>query len=479
MHESLAASRWRYGHISCSIYKLNMEMNEFCVSLYAYKGEEQEDALTFNPGEKITLLEKPDGGWWRGTKGGSVNGWFPASYVKIETPSPIISRHSKTDLPSDWTIYQSPEGKPYYVHQVTRETRWEPPVEMMPDITRETDVCNENNEPDNKPPLPSNPEVSPPASPAPAPPENSTNQNKPNTVINKQFIINNLTFPHPDTLKDQSLLKPDEFSYCDYFWADREDQSGFSILHNKHHLGKIVSKEMAELFKERAAIEEMYAKSLLKLSQSQFGAREEGTVKESWNRIKLSLSEEAEIHRQFATKLREEVEKPLLAYKDVLKKEMKKMEQQMTDERKQLANKMQAIEKSKQKLEDRKKDLEIKQSSPTATKAEFEKAKKKTVQSGDELSKNIDAYNTTQDQWFQDMITFTIELEKIEVNRINMVKAQHEKYFNLRNDRDALSQKILEGVIGMINKIDFVKDRESYVKAYTTGCLRPVKLKLT
>lgn len=31
--------------------------------------------------------------------------------------------------------------------------------------------------------------------------------------------INCVTFPHPDTIPEQQLLKPTEWSYCDYFWV--------------------------------------------------------------------------------------------------------------------------------------------------------------------------------------------------------------------------------------------------------------------
>lgn len=31
--------------------------------------------------------------------------------------------------------------------------------------------------------------------------------------------INCVTFPHPDVMPEQQLLKPSEWSYCDYFWV--------------------------------------------------------------------------------------------------------------------------------------------------------------------------------------------------------------------------------------------------------------------
>ena len=52
------------------------------------------------------------------------------------------------------------------------------------------------------------------ASPAsPSPPA------KPCSFLFCVLQINCVTFPHPDTMPEQQLLKPTEWSYCDYFWV--------------------------------------------------------------------------------------------------------------------------------------------------------------------------------------------------------------------------------------------------------------------
>lgn len=33
--------------------------------------------------------------------------------------------------------------------------------------------------------------------------------------------INCVTFPHPDVMSEQQLLKPADWSYCDYFWVSK------------------------------------------------------------------------------------------------------------------------------------------------------------------------------------------------------------------------------------------------------------------
>lgn len=36
--------------------------------------------LCFNKGDKITITQKEEGGWWEGTLNGQT-GWFPSNYV--------------------------------------------------------------------------------------------------------------------------------------------------------------------------------------------------------------------------------------------------------------------------------------------------------------------------------------------------------------------------------------------------------------
>jgi hypothetical protein len=139
----------------------------------------------------------------------------------------------------------------------------------------------------------------------------------------KQKTENGLTFA--DGSSDQELLNPGQPSYVDHFWADKADQTGFDILLEKHLNGKNAIKEMAEFFRERAALEEQYAKGLLKLSKSTFGDTEEGTLGKAWQVLKAESFHRSKSHSQFAAQLLKEVEKPMLEFKEIQKKERKEV----------------------------------------------------------------------------------------------------------------------------------------------------------
>ena len=54
--------------------------------------------MVFNKGDRITITQKEDGGWWEGTLDGKT-GWFPSNYVKQQTlpgnKSSILKYHAR------------------------------------------------------------------------------------------------------------------------------------------------------------------------------------------------------------------------------------------------------------------------------------------------------------------------------------------------------------------------------------------------
>uniref|UniRef100_A0A3B3I985 Growth arrest-specific 7a n=1 Tax=Oryzias latipes TaxID=8090 RepID=A0A3B3I985_ORYLA len=307
-------------------------------------------------------------------------------------------------------------------------------------------------------------------------------------VKETKATINCVTFPLPGEGPEQQLLKPDEWSYCDYFWADKKDPQGatslpgFEVLLQKQLKGKQMQKEMSEFIHERTKIEEEYAKNLSKLSLSPLAAQEEGTLGEAWTQLKKSLHDEAEVHLKFANKLHTEVEKPLLTFRgDHFKKDLKKYDHHMADLRKQLASRFASVEKARKALADRQKDLEVKTQQlevklSNKTEEDIKKARRKSTQAGDDLMRCVDLYNQTQSKWFEEMVTASMELEKLEVERIEWIQQHLRQYTTLRHETDMFNQSTVEPVDQLLQNVDPSKDRELWVKENKTGEVRPVDM---
>uniref|UniRef100_A0A9J7YBN0 Growth arrest specific 7 n=1 Tax=Cyprinus carpio carpio TaxID=630221 RepID=A0A9J7YBN0_CYPCA len=434
----------------------------FCRSLYAFTGDQHQQGLKFEAGELIRITQALDGGWWEGEKDG-VKGWFPSAYVQLEKPGSVWGQF-KPPLPRDWKCYMSPQGRRYYVNTISNETTWERPSSTPG--TPKTPVKHKTS---------------------------VLTGRKLTCRCENQLVemcnINSVTFPLPLHMSEQQLLKPDEWSYCDYFWGDRKDPqrsttvSGFEVLLQKQLKGRQMQKEMAEFVRERIRIEEEYARNLSKLSQIPLAAHEEGTLGSAWAQLKKSLADEAEVHLKFSSKLHSEVEKPLLIFRKNFKKDMKKFDHHMTDLRKQLAIRSAAVEKARKALANRQKDLELKSQQleiklSSKTEEDIKKVRRRSTLAGDDLMRCVDLYNQSQSKWFEEMVTSSLELERLEVERVEMIRQHLCQYTTLRHETDMFNQSTIEPVDKLLRSVDPARDRELWVREHKTGELRPVDMNI-
>ncbi|KAL0984031.1 hypothetical protein UPYG_G00136130 [Umbra pygmaea] len=470
----------------------------YCQSLYSFSGEQHQQGLTFKVGEIIKIVQALPGGWWEGELDG-VRGWFPSSYVQVLEKTASMTSLPLEDLgdplPQHWKCYMSPQGRRYYVNTSSKETTWERPSSVPG--TPKTPLKHKNSLPtvngfhSGGSPLhqKENSHVSvvrkassEPQSPGTTSPTRRQSKETTNTV-------NCVTFPLPMCMPEQQLLKPGEWSYCDYFWADKKDLqgtssiSGFEVLLQKQLKGKQMQKEMAEFVRERIKIEEEYAKNLSKLSQIPLAGQEEGSLGEAWSQLKKSLADEAEVHLKFSSKLQSEVEKPLLTFRDNFKKDMKRFDHHITELRKQLVGRHASVEKARKALADRQKDLEVKTQQMeiklnSKTEEDIKKARRKSTQAGDDLMRCVDLYNQSQSKWFEEMVTTSLELERLEVERVEMIRQHLCQYTTLRHETDMFNQSTMEPVDQLLQCVDPSKDRELWVKENKTGDIRPVNIEI-
>uniref|UniRef100_A0A8C6PTE5 Growth arrest specific 7 n=1 Tax=Nothobranchius furzeri TaxID=105023 RepID=A0A8C6PTE5_NOTFU len=393
-------------------------------------------------------------------------------------------RHSffgeQNPLPPQWRCYMSPQGRHYYVNTTNNETTWERPSSTPG--TPKNSFRHKNSLPAGLL-LSTNPQ----------PTEYKVALFMKMLCLGKVLClilqINGVTFPSLAFMSEQQLLKPNEWSYCDYFWADRKDLqgngciTGFEVLLQKQLKGKQMQKEMAEFIRERIKIEEEYAKSLSKLSQIPLGGQEEGTLGEAWEQLKKSLANEAEVHLKFSSKLQSEVEKPFLTFRENFKKDMKRLEHHIADLRKQLVGRYAAVEKARKALADRQKELELKSQQmemklSSKIEEDMKKARRKSTQAGDDLMRCADLYNQSQSKWFEEMVTTSLELERLEVERVEMIRQHLCQYTTLRHETDMFNQSTIEPVDQLLHSVDPTKDRELWVRENKTGETRPVDIEI-
>uniref|UniRef100_A0A8C7LFC7 Growth arrest specific 7 n=1 Tax=Oncorhynchus kisutch TaxID=8019 RepID=A0A8C7LFC7_ONCKI len=459
----------------------------YCKSLYSFSGDQHQQGLTFEVGEIIKIVQPLPGGWWEGELDG-VRGWFPASYVQVLEKTASMTSLPVEDLgeplPQHWKCYMSPQGRHYYVNTANACI---PSLIYSNKIRCTMEKCISSS---LSPFLSFSLAPSISLSPYTPPPLFlSLSLSLSLSLFHSLFQMNCVTFPLPMSMPEQQLLKPDEWSYCDYFWEDKKDPqgtsciSGFEVLLQKQLKGKQMQKEMAEFIRERIKIEEEYAKNLSKLSQIPLAGQEEGTLGEAWAQLKKSLAEEAEVHLKFSSKLQSEVEKPLLTFRDNFKKDMKRFDHHVAELRKHLVGRHTAVEKARKALADRQKDLEVKTQQmeiklSNKIEEDIKKARRKSTQAGDDLMRCVDLYNQSQSKWFEEMVTTSLELERLEVERVEMIRQHLCQYTTLRHETDMFNQSTMEPVDQLLQSVDPAKDRELWVQEHKTGDIRPVDIEI-
>ncbi|XP_061612891.1 growth arrest-specific protein 7 isoform X2 [Phyllopteryx taeniolatus] len=452
----------------------------YCKTLYPFSGEQHQQGLSFDAGEMIKVVQSLPGGWWEGEKDGA-RGWFPSSYVQVLERKASLSQLPLEDLrdplPPHWKCYMSPQGRRYYVNTTSNETTWERPSSAPG--TPKSSLRHKSS-------LPAVNGFHSGGSPLHHLETPHNNSARKSTTESQ---INCVTFPLPASMSEQQLLKPNEWSYCDYFWTDKKDPqansyiTGFEVLLQKQLKGKQMQKEMAEFVRERIKIEEEYAKNLSKLSQIPLASQEEGTLGEAWAQLKKSLADEAEVHLKFSSKLQSEVEKPLLSFRENFKKDMKRFDHHIADLRKQLVGRYASVEKTRKALADRQKELELKTQQleiklNNKTEEDIKKARRKSTQAGDELMRCVDLYNQSQSKWFEEMVTTSLELERLELERVEMIRQHLCQYTTLRHETDMFKQSTMEPVDQLLQCVDPAKDRELWVQENKTGDIRPVDIEI-
>uniref|UniRef100_A0A3B1IFH2 Growth arrest-specific 7a n=1 Tax=Astyanax mexicanus TaxID=7994 RepID=A0A3B1IFH2_ASTMX len=95
---------------------------------------------------------------------------------------------------------------------------------------------------------------------------------------------------------------------------------------------------------------------------------------------------------------------------------------------------------------------------------------------GDDLMRCVDLYNQAQSKWFEEMVTTSLELERLEVERVEMIQQHLRQYTTLRRETDMFNQSTLEPVDQLLQSVDPAKDRELWVREHKTGDLRPVDM---
>ncbi|XP_069072384.1 F-BAR domain only protein 1 [Pleurodeles waltl] len=176
------------------------------------------------------------------------------------------------------------------------------------------------------------------------------------------------------------------------FWGEKN--MGFGVLYHNMKHGQISTKELADFVRERAAIEETYSKSMVKLSRLASNSSLLGTFAPVWELFRISSDKLALCHQELVRKLHDLI-KEINRYGEEQVKVHKKSKEEVSG----TLEAVQALHSTAQLLQKSKENYCVKTveferlRKEGVNQKEVEKAELKSKKAAESLRRAVDKYN--------------------------------------------------------------------------------------
>ncbi|XP_051495947.1 LOW QUALITY PROTEIN: F-BAR domain only protein 1 [Apus apus] len=209
--------------------------------------------------------------------------------------------------------------------------------------------------------------------------------------------------------------------FTEHFWGEKNH--GFDVLYHNMKHGQISTKELADFVRERAAIEENYAKAMVKLSKMATNGTQLGTFAPLWEVFRISSDKLALCHLELMKKLHDLI-KEISRYGEEQGRVHKKSKEEVsgTLEAVQLLHGVaQLLPKSKESYHSKCQEYERLRKEGTSQK-EIDKAELKSKKAGEALRRAVEKYNRARADFEQRMLDSAMRFQEVEEAHLRHMK---------------------------------------------------------
>ncbi|XP_039629352.1 proline-serine-threonine phosphatase-interacting protein 1a [Polypterus senegalus] len=281
-----------------------------------------------------------------------------------------------------------------------------------------------------------------------------------------------------------------ELQFKDVFWArDFTSQEGYDALLQKMRDGRRMCKDVEELLRMRAQVEEKYGKELVSIARKAGGNTEINTLRTSFETLKTQMENIGNLHIQVAGQLKDEVRR-LEQYRERQKEQRKKFEGVMEKMHKLKVNVYKKTIEAKKNYDQKCKDADEAEyvhekisNLATATPKQIEKALCKSKNCRDvanDADKNykssIDQLDKTRQDWEQTYIKTCEIFQQHEMDRINVLRNSLWVHCNQFSLQCVKNDEMYEEVRKGLENCDIISDIQDFIKNEMTESSPPAPI---
>ncbi|KAI9441792.1 hypothetical protein H4582DRAFT_1875208 [Lactarius indigo] len=267
--------------------------------------------------------------------------------------------------------------------------------------------------------------------------------------------------------------------YCNAFWGPSD--AGVDVLFARMRGAARTMEELRNFWKERAAIEEEYAKRLAKLTKTTLGRDEIGEFRNSLDTLRLETDKQSAFHLQLAQQIRNELENPVAAFVARQAQHRKgyqgAIEKQFKTKQAQEGHVNKAREKYEQDC------LRINAYTAQSTlvqgkdleriSVKLERAQQTVHANEREFSNFARALQDTVSKWEQEWKQFCDSCQDLEEERMEFTKDNVWAYANAVSIVCVSDDESCERLRLALESFEPEKDQENFVRDYGTGNAMP------
>ncbi|KAJ7308159.1 hypothetical protein JRQ81_008674 [Phrynocephalus forsythii] len=238
--------------------------------------------------------------------------------------------------------------------------------------------------------------------------------------------------------------------------------------------GQISAKELAEFVRERAAVEEAYAKSMVKMSKMAGNSTQLGTFAPLWEVFRISSDKLALCHAELVKKLQDLI-KEVSRYGDEQLRAHKKSKDEVAgtlEAVQALQGAAQHLPKAKENFHSRCQELE-RLRREGASQKEIDKAELKSRKAVEALRRAVEKYNVARNDFERKMLDSAVRFQEVEESHLQHMKALIGSYVHSVEDTHVQIGQVHEEFKQNMENIGVETLLRNFAESKGTGCHPP------